>query len=934
MLRSFLDMASAKKKTFLIVDGHALLHRAWHALPPLSTKDGLVVHGAYGFTMILLSALKKFQPDYAAVTFDLKGPTFRHVEYEDYKGTREKKPDELYAQVPILEKVLKAMSIPVFTAQGFEADDVIGTLSLRAADTADVETIIATGDMDTLQLVDKRTKVFTLRKGFSDTVVYDEAAVKERYGFKPTQLIDYKALRGDPSDNIPGVRGIGEKTGSELVATFGTIEALYDSIAKNDKKAKALKAGVREKLVAHEKEARQAKRLCTIKRDVKLDFSLEDCAYAPADRAAVEPVFRELEFMKLLKQFPGGYTAEAAVAAAPAPGTASMFGNSGAGSSARSVGADAAGIGGEGSVFVAQPVSDVASLDAALRKLERSVLIAFRTVGLRDSATAPNIKALLISDGRMTFTVRGAALKDGRPLLNAFLSRKNDKICHDLKREWHSFVALGLDATAAIGGGCFDLMLASYLQASGERRHSLAAILAYGRSVPLEDEPEDLDGRIALAARQLAYFPSLAEEFTADLKKSDLRKLYDEIEAPLAPVLARMEEAGIGIDKPYLAKLSTDLAGKIDKITVRVHDAAGEEFNLNSPAQLKIVLFDKLGISSLGLKRTGKTKELSTAAAELEKLRGAHPIVSDILEYRELAKLKSTYVDALPDLVDAKTGRIHAEFNQTVAATGRLSSSNPNLQNIPTPETENGKRVRDAFVAPPGRTLIAADYSQFELRIVAHIAKEKAMIEAFKNGEDIHWRTAAEMFGAEHAKDRRRIAKVINFGILYGMGPQRLAESAEISFLEAREYIERYFEIHKGIAKYMESIKERIVDEGYVETLSGRKRFFRNVKLMNPRERAEAERQAINMPVQGSQADMVKKAMLGLDRLIAADYPGGQVKMISQVHDELLFEVEAGIVEKFIMEMEPIMTGVADLVVPITVNVSVGERWGSMEKRA
>jgi DNA polymerase-1 len=497
----------------------------------------------------------------------------------------------------------------------------------------------------------------------------------------------------------------------------------------------------------------------------------------------------------------------------------------------------------------------------------------------------------------------------------------------------HRLAALGIP----VGLPCMDLMIASYLLGSGERRHSLSSILAYNRSVSIEDEAEDVEGRIAQMETALEYFPSLSGEFAAELKKNDLRKLYDTMEAPLIPVLAKMERTGIAVDKAYFGRLSEELGGKIDALTARIHKAAGEEFNINSPAQMKVVLFDRLGISTLGLKRTGKTKELSTAAAELEKLRDAHPIVPDILDYRELAKLKSTYVDALPELVHPKTGRIHAEFNQTVAATGRLSSSNPNLQNIPTPETEYGKRVRDGFVAPKGRVLVAADYSQIELRIAAHIADEKAMITAFKKGEDIHWRTAAEMFGEDQAKDKRRIAKVINFGILYGMGPQRLAESANISFMEAREYIERYFAINKGIAKYMEHIKEQIADDGYVETLFGRRRFFRNVRLMNPRERAEAERQAINMPIQGTNADIIKLAMAKLDALIAEKHGRGEdaaVKIVSQVHDELVFEADKTEVDAFCAEVGPVMSGVAELVVPITVNVSVGERWGSMEKRS
>ncbi len=899
-------MAVSTKKIFLIIDGHAVLHRAWHALPPLTTKDGTVVHGAYGFTTILLNALKQFSPAYVAVTFDLKGPTFRHEQYEAYKATREKKPDELYAQVPVIERILEAMRIPIFTAKGFEADDVIGTLAKRAAEQDQhVETIIVTGDMDTLQLVDKRTKVFSMRKGMSDTVIYDIAAVKERFGFEPIIMIDYKALRGDPSDNIPGVKGIGEKTATELLATFGTIEALYGSLDKNDKKAKALKPAVREKLLAHREDAFQAKHLCTIKRDVKLDFTLSGCRFVPATRDDVEKVFTDLDFMKLLQRF-GAAGAEKKVLS----GTASLFSAPEKKSETSSI----------------KEILDVASLDTALAKFSKASSFAFRTVTRNDDIVAPKLLALGLSDGRFSCVIRGDALTAGAPLLKSFFAKDKQKVCHDLKHEHHHFAALGIALTTPF----FDLMLASYLLHSGERRHGLDALLAYYRGVPLEVAPADADAQIAQLKATLPHLMPLAESFVKELKDNDLIKLNDEIELPLAGVLARMERTGIAVDEEYLIALSKELGKRIAKITARIYDAAGEQFNINSPAQIKVILFEKLAISTLGLKKTAKEKTLSTAASELEKLRDAHPIIADILDYRELTKLKSTYVDTLPTVINKKTGRIHAEFNQTVAATGRLSSANPNLQNIPTSDTEYGKKVRNGFVAPKGRTLISADYSQIELRIAAHIAKDKTMIDAFRHGEDIHWRTAMEMWGESEATAKRRVAKVINFGILYGMGATRLAESAGITFMEAKEYIDRYFAIHSGIGKYIEMMKEKVADDGYVETLFGRKRFLRNVRLMNPRERAEAERQAVNMPIQGTQADMIKIAMIKIDTAITEKYPGGEVKMISQVHDELLFEVKDSSLAAFAEQLSPLMTGVCELAVPVVVNILTGKRWGEM----
>ncbi len=921
-------MPASHKKLFLIIDGHALIHRAWHALPPMQTKSGLVVHGAYGFTTIMLNAIKKFSPDFMAVTFDLSGGTFRNELYAAYKATREKKPDELYAQVDSIRKILKAMEIPVFSVQGFEADDVIGTLALKAEEQSkEVDTVIVTGDLDTLQLVDDRTKVFTLRKGMSDTVVYDIAAVKERFGFKPLQLIDYKALRGDPSDNIPGVKGIGEKTGTELIAEFGSVKKLYESLEKNDKKAQALKSGVREKLVAHKADALMALDLCRIRRDVEIDFNLKECAFHPVTREKVSAVFTDFEFMKLLERMPSSAPSEGAVLAAqnktksssvPVNATASLFDEAPQVADATSVG-------------VAE-IRDTKALASAIASLTKAPSVAFRFITEDSDPVFPKVFALGLADSKKVYVVTRTALEDGKPLLAKFFSSAQRKICHDLRSEIKVLLANGL----SFSPNFFDLMIASYLLHSGERRHALSAILAYESGVPLDEGKEDSPAtRTARLGVELPHFVPLFAAFERELKKNDLRKLNDEIEIPLAAVLARMERNGIAVDVPYFKKLSGDVGAELEELTTSIYKHAGEEFNINSPMQLKAILFDKLGISTEGLKKTSKNKTLSTAAAELEKLKGTHPIIDDVLRYRELAKLQSTYIEAIPALVYPRTGRIHAEFNQAVAATGRLSSSNPNLQNIPTAETEYGKRVRNGFVASRGCVLVAADYSQIELRIAAHMAKEKVMIDAFKNGEDIHWRTAAEMFGEKEAATNRRIAKVINFGILYGMGANRLSDAAEISFGEARAYIEKYFALHKGIADYMQDIKEQIVKEGFVETLFGRKRFFKNVKFMNPRERAEAERQAVNMPIQGTSADMIKIAMVKIDKFIAENYGDGAdagARMLVQVHDELVFEVKKELIEDFTAKVIPIMEDVKKLAVPIVVNVSTGVRWGEMKK--
>lgn len=891
------------KKTFLIVDGHALLHRAWHALPPLTTKDGVVISGAYGFTTILLKAIRELRPTHVAVTLDLKGPTFRHQEFVDYKAKREKKPDELYAQVPLIEKILKAMRIPVFTKEGFEADDVIGSLARLAAESdSGVETVIVTGDMDTLQLVDERTKVYTLRKGMTDTVLYDIAAVRERFGFMPIQLIDYKALRGDPSDNIPGVKGIGEKTGSELIRKFGSIERIYQAL---DQGSADIKPAVQKKLAEHKKEAVQAKRLCTIVRGLPLDFDLDSCAYRPVTRAMVADVFNEFQFTRLLQQLPADE---------------SLFGQDmGPVSSAAMTEAESATIAGKKDFL------------AALREFERAAEIAFHTLTETDAVLSPEILAFGISDGRHSVVIDGGTIASVSDELRGFLgNRKIRKICHDLKREIGIFSAYSIE----ISGQCFDLQLASYLLFAGERRHSLESLVALRAELATDGKKMDTPEKISLLGRQIPHFIPMARDLEKQISENGMDDLYAKIELPTARVLAAMQLRGVAIDIPYLKDFSGELGGKIDELSAAIIKFAGGDFNINSPSQLQVVLFDKLNISAAGIKKTAKGGSLSTAASELEKLRGVHPIIEKILEYREAAKLKSTYVDALPELVHPKSGRIHASFNQTVTATGRLSSSNPNLQNIPTVGTEYGKKVRNAFIAGRGHVFLAADYSQIELRIAAHLADEKTMIMAFKNGEDIHWRTAAEMWGEDQAKDKRRIAKIINFGILYGMGPMRLAEAAGISFDEAREYIDRYFGIHAGISAYVEATKQKAYSQGYVETMFGRKRFFRNLKLMNRREQAEAERQAVNMPIQGTQADMIKLAMVRIEdalRLAPESLRQG-VKMVLQVHDELVFEVAKDCLDEAVALIRPLMEGVIELKVPIVVNLSSGARWGEMSK--
>jgi DNA polymerase-1 len=909
------------EKRLLIIDGHALMHRAWHALPPLTAKDGQVVSGAYGFIMILLKAIKELKPTFIAVTFDLAGPTFRHKEYEAYKAKREKKPDELYEQFPIAEEILKAMNIPVYTSNGFEADDVIGTIAKKVTDkTKDTEVVIVTGDKDTLQLVDDRTKVYTLRKGMTDTVLYDRESVIEKMGVKPEQLVDYKALRGDPSDNIPGVYGIGDKTAVDLLKKYGSLEQLYKAL--NAGTTDDMKVSLQQKLKQGQTDAFMSQNLCKIRRDIELDFNLTDTIYRPVNQEMVREIFEHYQFNRLLAQLPKVDSTEGKRAS----GQLGFLRDG----DVSPTSAESSQIQTKGAVALSI-ITDIKTAREVLIKISTAKKVAFRTITDGERRPDSIIKYLAFFDGTKVEVFAGSILPKIRlELQNFFSSEHRELVCYNLKKEIGVFAELDL----AIRGQFFDLMLASYLLHAGERRHSLDSILSFQRNIlPPEKGIDDIT-KVNRLVTEVTNFLSLADEFLFQLSEQQLEKIFIEIEIPLAFVLSHLERNGFKLDTGYLRELSEDIGRRIEKLTGQIYDLAGTKFNIDSPGQLKEILFGQLGISAVGLKKTEKGRTLSTAASELEKIHDEHKIIPLILNYRELAKLKSTYVDALPPLVNQQTGRLYADFNQTVTATGRLSSSNPNLQNIPTTETEYGRKVRNAFVAERGYILLAADYSQIELRIAAHIAQEKTMIQSFLRGEDIHWRTAAEMFGEDKAKENRRIAKAINFGILYGMGPQRLAINANISLQEAKEYIDTYFALHTRIDEYIQATKEKVVKDGYVETIFGRKRFFPNFHLLNQRERAEAERQAVNMPIQGTSADIIKKAMIRLDQQLDERFgPTGKIgaRMILQVHDELVFEVEQKIIDDVIPIIKENMEEVVKLSVPIIVDIKLGENWGSMK---
>jgi len=907
------------KQRLVVVDGNALIHRSFHALPPLTTKSGEVVNAVYGFATVVLKMLKDLKPTHVVVTFDMPGKTFRDEMYSEYKATRVKAPDDLYSQIPRVHELVKSFHIPIFEKSGFEADDLIGTITKRAQG---IEKVIVTGDMDTLQLIDDTTSVYTLRKGIGDTTVLDVAAVKERYGITPNQLVDYKALRGDPSDNIPGVKGIGEKTASDLLQTFGTIEKLYEALKKETPKAIKLPASVREKLRVGESNAKLSKQLATIVRDVPIEFELSAAARKHYDRGRVVQYLQELGFSSLLSKIPQNEVEDGARTPTAVQGALQMSAPV--------------------TPKKGQDYELIASTDAFREFVKRLKLQSAFTFDTETTSLDPLQATILgISFSWETGSAYFVSLQRGwlEQLKPIFENSEIEKHGHNLKYD------LGVLATSGVhvAGRLFDTMIASYLLNPGSRAHGLDQIVfeEFGyemmpiekligprgkKQLPMETVPVD---RLSwYSCEDADYTERLFDRLSKKLH-SDLRRVMDEIDMPLVPVLERMERNGVKLDSGLLRDISRELGGQLKKLEASIIKLAGHDFNVASPGQLKTVLFDELKLPTKGI---GKTKTgLSTAADQLEKLRGTHPIIEKIMEIRELSKLKSTYLDALPELVSPVDRRLHTSFNQTVAATGRLSSSDPNLQNIPI-RTELGATIRNAFVAERGQRILKADYSQFELRIAASVANVQAMIKAFRAGEDIHTATAALMHNLpleKVTKEIRRTAKEVNFGVLYGMGASGLAQRQGISREKAQEFIDMYFSAYHELAEWIEVTIALARKQGYVETMFGRRRYLPELNASNPMLRAAAERMAMNMPIQGTQADLIKKAMIQVDALLPKLSPAA--KMILQVHDELVFEVPESDVEKVARMVKREMQDVAKLKVPIVVEVEVGKNWGQTE---
>jgi DNA polymerase-1 len=933
----------ANQGALVLIDGHALAYRAYFALANtgFQTRHGEPTHAVYGFALMLLAVWEEYDPDYLAVAFDV-GDTFRHKQFAAYKATREKMPDDMRPQISRVEQLVKAFNIPIFTAENFEADDVLGTLA-RQASQQGVETIIVTGDRDAFQLVGPKVKVLISGRSFSDRELYDEAGVEGRYGLPPAKLIELKGLVGDTSDNIPGVKGVGEKGGVTLLQKYGTLESVYEHLDE-------LPKGQRSKLEADRDSAFLSRALGRIVTDVPgLKLDLSACRTRDFDRDEVLNLFRELEFRSLYNRIPGSESVPPEAPSIAAGLQLSMFPQEETGYAVdKSV--PSAPLTSSETDF--QVIDTLDGLTQMVKRLGEAARITFDVETTSTDAIIADLVGIALTNapGR-GYYVPVSDWKSQTPALRAGASASNlksllgddrlEKVAHNAKYDVTVLAQHGLETRGSI----FDTMIASWLinpsgshglknlawTRLGVEMTEITELIGTGKNqITMAQVP--VEQVAAYACADVDMTTRLVEGLTAELKERGLWSLFSQVEMPLVPVLTDMERTGIRLDVAVLREMSEQLDERLREIEREIQDSVGYNFNINSTQQLSDALFIKLALPTEGLKKT-KSGYYSTAAGVLEGLRGRHEVIDMILEQRQLTKLKSTYVDALPQLVNPKTGRIHTSFNQTGAVTGRISSSNPNLQNIPI-RTELGREVRRAFIADVGWKLVAADYSQVELRVMADIAQDPGLLGAFERGEDIHAATAAAVLGVpldEVTKDQRRVAKSVNFGLSYGQSAFGLAQQTGMSREEATQFIKTYFEKYPGVRKYIERTKRQAAEQGYVETLLGRRRYFPGLANMRGPERGRAEREAINMPIQGTAADIIKIAMIRLHK--ALHEHGLRARMLLQVHDELVLEAPDGEVEAVVPLMREVMSGAFQLSVPLKVDVEVGKNWLEMEGR-
>lgn len=876
-------------KKLLVLDSNSIINRAYYGIRTLNAPDGTPTNAVYGFLNILMKLINDNAPDYIFAAFDLKAPTFRHKMYSGYKATRKPMPDELAAQLPVTKELLKLMEIPILELEGYEADDIIGTVS-RICGENGIECLIATGDRDDLQLAGNGTSVIlaSTKSGHSITDVYDAAAVKEKYGVTPEEFIDLKALMGDASDNIPGVKGIGEKTASKLIGKYSTLENVYANLDTLETTAKIKNS------LANEKEtAFLSKKLAAIDRNVPIELKISDGAFSGSFNGCSPELYDQLLRLGLkstIKRMDLTPRQNVTVA-----GATDFFDNK-----------------------TIKPVASAEELSKALAELGGTISLYLDIHGsaLSAAAVSDGETAYYTSDGMTETEILSAlkpALEDGS--VKKYVCGIKDAM-------------VALSGKAELKGIAFDCAIAAYL-ADPSKSYDVDSIASGYLGIYIEnpenaqlslfddEKNSDLIGRYALIIFELQ------KKLSELIEKNGQHELYYGAELPLIEVLASMQVLGFRLDTEEITRFGQMLSVRIDELEERIYDEAGEKFNINSPKQLGVILFEKLGLPGGKKTKSG----YSTKAEILEKLKPVHPIVRDILDYRTYAKLKSTYCDGLSALVDPNTKRIHSIFNQTATVTGRLSSAEPNLQNIPT-RTELGRELRKMFIAKDGCVLVDADYSQIELRVLAHLSNDETMIDAFRNGADIHAVTASKILGIpadKLTKEQRASAKAINFGIIYGMSEYTLSQDLGITFRQAKKYMEDYFTKYHSIKEYLDGEKEFAKEHGYVKTIMNRIRYIPELRSGSAQMRAFGERAAMNTPVQGSAADIIKLAMVKVYNRLKSE--GLKAKLILQVHDELIVETPFDETDRVKEILKQEMEGAADLKVPLTVDMSEGASW-------
>ena len=926
------QMSLEEQPVLLLLDGHAMVFRAWHAIqrPMTLHSTGEDVRGVYGFTQMLRKVVDTYHPTHVVLTFDPPGPTFRHQEFPAYKAQRPEMPEEFHLQVPYVRRLMEALGVPVLSVEPYEADDLLGTLSAQA-EAQGLSTLILTGDTDLLQLVSPYVRVL-LQYRMGEQLTFDEVRVQERYGgLTPAQLIPMKALKGDPSDNIPGVPGIGEKTAIGLVQRFGTLQGIYDNLdTLPDKQRTALEE--------HREQAFQGHSLITIVRDAPATLDLEASRWGHYDRAEALQVLRELEFHSLVSWLAGGEPSPADGGPAPGTATAPQI------QTHYETVTDAAGLDGLIQALTTAPRFTFDTETAPLDPESRSVdPMRSRLVGLSFSTAPGQAWYVPVGHAQGPQLEVDQVLERLKPLLQ---DTARPRGAHNANYDMTVLASHGVTVAAM----AMDTMVAAHLlgrKAIGLKNLALdilrvemtpiSDLIGSGKKQTTMDMvPIEQASPYAAADADMTY--RLWEVLEEELRPQEAWNLFAQVEMPLTPVLVAMQVAGISMDGPFLEGMGAELGERLAEIEEEIYSTVGgKKFNLNSPAQLGDLLFDQLRVHEIegvhmGRPKRTKTGSYSTDAAVLEGLRGVHPVVELILEHRQLSKLKSTYVDALPVLVNPKSGRVHTSYNQAGSITGRVSSNDPNLQNIPI-RTELGRRIRKAFrPGTPGWSLMGVDYSQIELRVLAHLSQDQALLEAFHQDLDIHTATAAEVFdvGLDAVNaDQRRLAKVLNFGVIYGLSAFGIAQQTELTVEEGSQFIERYFSRYPGISRYIEETKRQAREQGYVETLMGRRRHLPDINAGNPNHRQAAEREAVNTPVQGTAAEVMKLAMVEVHRRMEEAWL--ESRMLLQVHDELIFETPPEEVEPLKALVLEAMPQAMDLAVPLKVAFKLGATWGDLE---